>query len=221
MRTIQVLISTLLAVALISCGGSKQKSSVTTDSTKSSVSQPTANAEPVSGSVKKYPIKSGIVTFDMDMMSIKQKTILYFDDYGVKEAEEKYDGDAVKEMDLCDGKTRYTIMYAKKTAYSSGDCYRGTAYKFDWNEISKADKQYKVKKLANVNIAGKDCESYSMNSGDYPTVFAGWQNVLLYQETKTKYGTIIKKAVKVEGDASIPAEKFKIPEGFTVKASGM
>lgn len=215
MKTIQMVLSTSLVLALISCGGKGGKNVSSSDSSAVAASKPSVNAEQ-SVAIKKYPIKSAIITFENDMLGIKQKSVLYFDDYGVKEAEERYEGDAVKETNLCDGKARYTIMYAKKTVYTMGECYRGIAYKFDWNEISKADKEYKVKKGSNMNVAGKDCESYSMNSGEYPTVFAGWQNVLLYQETKSKYGTIIKKAVKVEENASVPAEKFKTPDGYTI-----
>ena len=216
MKTINVILGISLVFALISCGGSKQKSVASADSTKGSPSQSTANAEPVPSSVKKYPVKSAIVTFESDMMGIKVKTVLYFDDYGIKETEETFEGDKLKEADMCDGKMRYGINYEKKTAFTKGTAIRGIAYKFDWDEISKADQKYKVKKLANVTIAGKDCESYSLNYGDYPTVFAGWNNILLYQETKSKYGTIVKKTVKLEENATVPADKFVVPQGFSV-----
>jgi hypothetical protein len=220
MRTTQILLSVWLTIAFISCGSKGNKSTPSTDS----VNAPTASSTTVSEQptvVKKYPIKSGIVTFENDMLGIKQKKVLYFDDYGIKEAEEIYEGENVKEVSLCDGKKRYTINFAQKTAYSTGDCYRGIAYKFDWDEISKADKEYKVKKLANVTVAGKDCQSYSLSSGNFPTVFAGWNNICLYQETKSQYGTVIMKAVKVEENASVPAEKLQVPAGFTVKNSGL
>jgi hypothetical protein len=46
---------------------------------------------------KKYDIKSGIITFETTMemagMNIKTKTILYFDDYGIKECQEEYKTD--------------------------------------------------------------------------------------------------------------------------------
>ena len=110
-------------------------------------------------------------------------------------------------------------MYKQKIAYDAGECYRGVAYKFDWDEISKADKEYNVKKLPNRNIAGKECESYTLQSGNFPTVFAGWNNILLYQETKSKFGTVILKATKVEIDVAVPAEKLAVPTGFEVKKS--
>jgi hypothetical protein len=212
MKTFQFLTSIVLASMLISCGGQTSNSGAANDST-SVASQEQAAAAP---SIKKYPIKSGIITFDNDLMGIKQKSVLYFDDYGMKEADEKYDGDAVKEITICDGQKRYTANFASKVAYEAGDCYRGIAYRFDWDEISKADQQYKVKKGANMTIAGKDCESYSMEGTDYPSTFAGWNNICLYQETRSKFGTATIKAVKVE-EVDVPAEKFQVPAGFELK----
>lgn len=213
MKTFQFLTSIVLASMLISCGGKTSNPSTSNDSASVASQEQATAAAP---SIKKYPIKSGIITFDNDMMGIIQKSVLYFDDYGMKEADEKYDGNAVKEVAICDGKKRYTANFETKTAYEIGDCYRGIAYKFDWDEISKADQKYKVKKGPNMTIAGKDCESYSMEATEYPSTFAGWNNICLYQETKSKFGTVTMKAVKVE-EVDVPAEKFQVPAGFEVK----
>jgi len=218
MKKIQTITSIFLASLLVACGSNTAKSDASKDSTAATTTeQPTEEVQAVA--MKKYPIKSGIITFNNDLMGIQQKSVLYFDDYGIKETEERYDGDAIKEMKICDGKKRYTINFAQKTAYDIGECSRGIAYKFDWDEISKADQKYKVKKGANMNIAGKDCESYSMVTSDYPSTFAGWNNICLYQETKSKYGTVTIKATKVEENVDVPAQKFSVPEGFEVKKS--
>lgn len=213
MRTIQFFTSVALASMLISCGGNTSESSASGDSASVS-EQPTTEA--AAFTIKKYPIKSGIITFDNDMLGINQKSVLYFDDYGTKETNETYDNDAVKEMRICDGKKNYTVNFQQKSAYEIGACSRGIAYKFDWDEISKADQKYKVKKGPNMTIAGKDCESYSMEASEYPTTFAGWNNICLYQETKSKFGTVTMKAVKVE-EVDVPAEKFQVPAGFEIK----
>lgn len=176
---------------------------------------------PVAAPIKKYQIKSGIVTFFNEGMGMKTKTVLYFDDYGMKEAEEKYEEDAIKETTLCDGKYRYIIIHADKTAYESGECFRGVAYKFDWAEIERAPDQYKGKKMPNVSIAGKDCESFSIQSGKSPIVYAGWNNICLLIDQETSYGKITYKAVSIEENAAIPAGKLTIPEGYAVKKSPM
>jgi hypothetical protein len=210
MKNAYQLVAAILTFLVVSCTSNPKQE---TDSGNEEVAETT----PVVSAIKKYQVKSGIITFDNDMMGINQKSVLYFDDYGMKEAEERYDGENVKETNFCDGKNRYILIHKEKTAYTSGNCYRGTAYKFDWEEISKSDPKYKVKKLGNKSVAGKDCESYSMESGDYPTVFAGWNNVCLFMETQSKFGTVIMKAVKVEENANVPAGKFQVPEGYEVK----
>jgi len=217
MKTIKILACLSIAAVVVSCGKNSKSTQTSVDSLTSVVENATEVAASEVSAVKKYPVKSGIITFDNDMMGMQQKSVLYFDDFGMKEAEEKYDGENIKETTLCDGTKRYTIIHKEKAAYDAGNCYRGVAYKFDWDEISKADKEYKVKKQPNRTVAGIDCESYSMESGKFPTIFAGWKNILLYQETKTQYGTVILKAVKVETDIAIPEGKLSVPAGYEVK----
>lgn len=214
MKTIQFLIFIISAFMLISCGGGNKTNTLSSDSTAVATQTP---SDVKTATVKKYPIKSAIVTFDNDRMGTKQKTILYFDDYGAKEVIEKYEGNTVSETDLCDGQTRYKVIFEKKKAFSSGICNRGVAYKFNWKEASLGDKKYKPTKLGNRDVAGKDCEAFSLETESGTTIYAGWNNICLYLEIKSQYGAITMKAVKIEDNVAIPAEKFKVPTGFEVK----
>jgi len=169
----------------------------------------------------KYGIKSGIVTFEIDMMGmIKQKQVLYFDDYGLKEAEESYEGDEVKLINLCDGKEMYSLHLDQKTAYSNGSCARGVAYRFAWDEIAKEDQNTKAKRLPNMTVAGKDCESYSYDLGSSVAIYAGWQNINLYLKTTTQAGDVVQKAIKIEENVDIPASKFQVPSDYQIKQAG-
>lgn len=208
----------LFCSAIISCSGNKKQNDTTTlEQAESTASEATAEVP----AIKKYQIKSGIVTFYNEGMGIKSKVVLYFDDYGMKEAEEKYDGETIKDATLCDGKNRYTIVYKEKAAYESGECFRGVAYKFDWSEIERVPEQYKGKKLPNVTIAGKDCESYSIQSGKSPIVYAGWNNICMMIDQESSFGKITYKAVSVEENATIPEGKLNIPAGFAIKKSNI
>lgn len=206
----------LLCLAIISCTGNKKQNDTTTQKQAESTASETTAEVPA---IKKYQIKSGIVTFYNEGMGIKSKVVLYFDDYGMKEAEEKYDGETIKDATLCDGKNRYTIVYKEKAAYESGECFRGVAYKFDWSEVERAPDQYKGKKLPNVTIAGKDCESFSIQSGKSPIVYAGWNNICMMIDQESSFGKITYKAVSIEENATIPEGKLTIPDGFAVKKS--
>lgn len=184
---------------------------------ENSSAEPVADATPAETyQIKKYQIKSGIVTFDTKIAGMSGKTILYFDNFGSSELEEKYMGDKLIGGTLCDGANLYSINYDNNTARKTSVCSRGVALKVDWNEISDADKKDKAIKLPNVTVAGKDCESYSYTAAGVTSVFAGWNNICVMQEQDNQYGGTYIKAVSIEENAVIPAEKFAVPAGFIV-----
>jgi hypothetical protein len=174
------------------------------------------------GQSNKYGIKSAIITFeqvaDVGGMKLSNKVMVYFDDYGLRECRETYDGDRIKEAFFSDGKNLYLVIPAEKAAYDRGTAYRGTEYRFDWNEISQKDKDaHKAKKLANTTIAGKDCESFQLDTQYGTAVFAGWKNITFLTSTSSKSMKSAVKAKKFEENVNVPAEKFKIPAGYAVK----
>ena len=178
-----------------------------------------------SAQTKKYDIKSGILTFETTMkmsgMEIKTKSIVYFDDYGTKECKETYDDDGtVKEWFLCDGSDLYAVFFEKKEAYKRGKAYsgRGTEMRFDWNAISEKDKKSgKYKKASNVTVAGKNCETFELDDESGKTRFGGWNHITLFVDQTSGDMKTMTKAVKIEENAKVPAEKFKIPAGFALK----
>ncbi|MGD0341692.1 MAG: hypothetical protein ABSA76_08310 [Bacteroidales bacterium] len=207
-----------LVFFFVSCGNAGSKKGSAAGPPKTTVETPATNSSAPVSAVKKYGIKSGIVTFESAGMGIKFKVVLYFDDFGSKEAEEKYDIDNnVSEKTLCDGTNRYNLIYKTKTAVKRGSCSNGTAYRFDWNEVSQAGPEYKAQKLANVTIAGKDCESFSMVSSGSTITYAGWNNICMLIDQNTQFGKLTYKAVSIEENATIPADKFKVPADFQVK----
>jgi len=176
--------------------------------------------------IKKYDIKSGVVTFEITMhigqMNITQKAVVSFDDYGMKECKDLYNGDNLKESYFSDGKELYSVQYAKKIAYDRGKAYSGTEKRYDWNDISDKDKKDGVaRKIPNMNVAGKSCEAFETGPANGKTTYAGWSHILLYLDSvgSTSQSTI--KAVKIEENVNVSPDKFKVPAGFEVKASMM
>jgi hypothetical protein len=209
MKTKLFLISIAIVMVIFSC---KSKPGANTVADENQVAE--------TYSFHKYGIKSGIVTYEIDMMGMKKKQVLYFDDYGLKEAEENYEGEEVKVINLCDGKEMYSIHPSKKTAYSNGSCSRGVAYRFAWDEISKEDQNTKAKMLSNMTVAGKDCESYSYDMGSSVAVYAGWQNINLYLKTSSQTVEVVLQAIKIEENVDIPASKFQVPSDYEIKEAG-
>jgi hypothetical protein len=90
--------------------------------------------------VKKYDVKSGIVTYDYIMMvgkwEMKSKFILYFDDYGAKECREAYPNEKLEEILFVDGMDMYSVDVNKKTASKTEESIRSTELmRIDYNEI--------------------------------------------------------------------------------------
>lgn len=173
---------------------------------------------------KKYDVKSGVVTFEttIDLGSTKMTNMstVFFDDYGMKECRESYDDGKLKESFFSDGKTLYLLIHAEKSAYNRGQASRGTEMKFDWNEISANDKKEgKAKQLPAMTVAGKKCDAYELETQYGKTTCAGYKNVTLYMKLASKGMTTVTKAVKFEENASVPADKFKVPAGYAEKKS--
>lgn len=212
-KTVLTTFVVIICLVLLShCGGSGSKGEA-----KSTDGSPATASEAAVPAIHKYGVKSGIVTFESSGFGLTVKKVLYFDDYGAREAEETYDDDgSLKETNLCDGKNMYILIHKDKTAFNRGNCYRGVAYKFDWNEAQQGGAEYKPTKLANQVIAGKDCETFSLEISGSKSVYAGWNNICFMIETPTGNGKVINKAIAFEENANVPDEKLSVPADYKV-----
>ena len=177
------------------------------------------------GMAKKYGIKSGIITFEttmeMSRMKIPGKKMVFFDDYGMKECEETYEGDHLKESFVSDGKERFKLFHANKTVYKVGTASNGIAMPFNWDEVSQKDKDAGIAKQGGkVTVAGKDCETFTYvteTAGTATTTkYAGWNHILLSMELSTAEMKSSQIVVKFEENAVVAAEKFRAPAGYKV-----
>ena len=171
---------------------------------------------------KKYDIKSGIITFEtaieMGTMKMKNKTMVYFDDYGMKECHESFNGEKLQNSLFSDGQMKYLLLHDQKTVETRGKESRGTEYRFEWTEIPENDRTSgNAKKLPNVTVAGKNCESYMVGSSTDKTVYAGWGHVCLMIDISNSTMRSLTKAVKFEENAKVPPEKFAVPAGYKMR----
>jgi len=171
--------------------------------------------------IKKYDIKSGVITYEsLNSFGMKMKIVVSFDDYGMKECRDTYLGDKLKESFFSDGKNLYRVNHMEKTGYNTGPAYRGTELRVEWTEFgTEADrKSGKYKKLPPRKIAGKNCEMFEYNDGKGTiTQYGGWNKILLYMDVKMKDIETIQRALKVEENVKVPAEKFSVPKGYKVE----
>jgi hypothetical protein len=186
------------------------------------------------GSDQIFGEKSGIVTYKpMEMMGVKVTQTLYFDDFGKKSMREtvvegNMQGMEMRQhtIDIMDG----SIMYHYEIENISGGVNRATkdAYKapltpemIEQMNVGNFSEQFKAKlgykDEGKETVAGIEGLKYSMaldsaNPGNRITG-VHYKNIPL----KVSMGEMEMLAEKVELNVKIPAEKFKVPEGYTIK----
>ena len=200
------------AFLLMACGNNNSTDTVNQEEENIAISNNEAPA------IKKYPIKNATIHFESQMkganFDLVGKSIVYFDDYGLKERKDTYDEDGMlKESFLSDGKTLYLLIHKNKAAYNRGNASRGTEMKFDWDEIPSDKKSSgEAIKGPNENILGKDCEVYFYNGNK----FAGWKNICLLTEVESSGVSNKVIAIKIQ-EEPVSAELFTVPSDYTVQ----
>lgn len=175
--------------------------------------------KPIPVEERKYGIREGIVTYENIMkthsVDIRFKTVVYFDDYGLKERKDIYTGDTqLDESLMSDGKSVYKINHKLKTIFKLRDAYRGTEPKFGWDNVSAEDKESgKVQKDADTVIAGLTCRAYHIETNQVRADYAGWENILMYSEISSPGGKSLAVAVKVDTGYTDDS-KFLLPKGY-------
>ena len=170
---------------------------------------------------KKYDVRSGVIAFSTSMntltVNVTYKTVLSFDNYGMRERRDTYEGDVLTETFLCDGFNNYNISHTHKKIVRTGKAYRGTESRFGWDEIKKEDiKSGRVIKEAPQIIANKKCQVYSIMTGVASVTYGGWKHIILLNEVESPGGKSLSKAVKVEL-YNVDPETFKLPKGYAAK----
>jgi len=180
-----------------------------------------------------YGEKSGIITYKpMDMMGVKVTQTLYFDDYGKQEMRETMvEGNMMgmdmrqHTIDIRDG----NVVYHYELENVSGGQDRATknAYKstlspemFEQMNVASLSAELKTKlnykDEGKETVAGTEGVKYSIapDSANLENRITGvhFKNIPI----KISMGQMEIIAEKIDFGAKIPAEKFKVPEGFTI-----
>ncbi|HOW31310.1 MAG TPA: hypothetical protein PLP88_07075 [Bacteroidales bacterium] len=177
--------------------------------------------------------KSGMVVYKpFDMMGVKMSQTLYFDDYGQKEMREtviegNMMGTAMKQhsIDIREGNISY--HYDLENNMGQGDATSKEVYKAtltdavmeQMNFASLSDKWKKTldyKEEGEETVAGFKGIKYSIAPDSLNPanrlIGVHYKNIPL----KIVMGQLEMVADKAEFGVKVPAEKFKLPEGYTV-----
>lgn len=168
----------------------------------------------------KYEIKSGVVKKVSNVMGQKVESILYFDDYGKMEAVETTVNVAGTEKNmrtLDEGNSIASIDLDAKTVQRMEK-----PDKLD-NFLTLTDEQkekYKYQELGEETFLDRPCKKVSLELTEMGQTFQAtlwlWKGIPLKTETQVGGMTVVEEAVEVQENVEVPAEKFTVPEGFTV-----
>lgn len=168
----------------------------------------------------KYEIKSGIIKKVSNVMGQKVESTLYFDDYGKIEAVETTVNVAGTEKNmrtLDEGNSIASIDLDAKTVQRMEKPDKLN------NFLTLTDEQkekYKYQELGEETFLDRPCKKISLELTEMGQTFQGtlwlWKGIPLKTETQVGGATVVEEAVEVQENVEIPAEKFTVPEGFTV-----
>jgi len=222
---LNVIFLIIVVVVFVGCGNNND--SKTDDQLKETTGMSSEEIEQQAATekaFKKYPIRSGMVTFKRGGIIGSNKIIVYFSDYGVKERNEVFGEDGmISEITMSDGVNMYKFTkesLVEKTTYVMGPGLHGTEMQFIIDPFKNSEKRkakYEYQQLGNMNIIGKDCEAYCVKSGGGKTTFAGWEGILLYSKVEISMGTMETVAVDFVENADVDPNLFKIPADYKIE----
>ena len=180
-------------------------------------------------------MQSGIVTYEpLVIMGIKSASTLYFDDYGRREARESVTDSNImgmksheKKVDITDGD--YMISYEAEKIVNGKDETSKVATKTDLRKFKEmamkmgAEIGEQMKKDLDYReegtevIAGVTGTKYSISLNKEKKEQRVYGVLYKKISLKSQMGGIIIKAAKIEENASVPAAKFEVPAGYTIK----
>ena len=174
---------------------------------------------------KRYGIKSGVVEYE-STGSVTGSTILYFDDWGYKEA--KFEKTEMKMMGISVKENKVTIIDGEWTYNINLDQNTGTKIKTplieqivensgnedltDFGEQLMKNMGGKI--TGKESVLGKQCDIWEIkNLGSKIYV---WNWVPLKSDVNFMGQKITQIVSKFDENAEIPSEKLKIPSGVTI-----
>lgn len=172
---------------------------------------------------KRYSVKSGILTMEMDMMGQTITQTTYFDDYGAKQATlSDFRGRNSRNITV-DGQT-IMIDDEARTAVRMPGRERGPmggGPQIDFSNLDeKTIKKNKIKEVGQEEVIGKLCTVYSyrvMMMGRVMNAKAWvYKGITLKTSMKTDFGEMGNNAVKLEEDVEIDPAMFTVPEGVEI-----
>lgn len=207
-----VMAMAFIAFILVSCGGKENKTTDSTDSTKTEEQVTSGNPDQI------YGVEKGMVEYKMVTMGMPTTMTMYWDNYGKKSYTQST-------MDMMGMKTTTYMLNDGEFVYSwDGTTKEGTKVKvvesdnLNYNSMSKdmMDK-YHMTKEASQEIQGKMCDVYKMEFEGTKSKTWVWKGIAIKSETTAMGMTVTTEMTKMEEGASAPDGAFEVPKGIKFK----
>ena len=170
----------------------------------------------------KYEIKSAIIKKKMVMMDRESESVTYVDDYGKKESTEmtlNFDGNESRIRTINDGTSSVSVNLDTKEGFR-GRGMRGAQINY-LQLTPEVKERYKIKETGEEEFLGKACKKYSfeVTMGEWTMQVKTWvwKGIALKSETSNDRGTWSETATSIQENVAVPADKFTIPEGTTIR----
>lgn len=202
---------TILSFSLLSCGDN--------------ASEDGADGNSKTLKERRYSIRSAIVEYDISGSQEGSKTI-YFDDWGMRQAEESNTTITVGEfsktanlLSITVGEWQYTINQDTKTGTKSKSQLLEIKEELEGQKyFGELGEQMLIKmggqKIGEERFMDKDCVVYNFKNLRMKAWYWNW--ILLKSETSSGPVNITVTARSLKENVSIPKEVFAVPEGVTL-----
>lgn len=162
-----------------------------------------------SATQKRYGMERGVITYSFTKGNQKGTVVRTFDKYGQLERQaSKVSGSSTTNVTIYRGSKGYQLDEKTKKVKQSKYA------PINFLNISDADlKKHKLTKKGTATVAGKQCTVYQSST----TTYYVWNGITLKKIVNSKNGKSVSEATKIEQPASIDENKFKVPQGYSVK----
>ena len=163
---------------------------------------------------KRFGIKSGEFTVEMDMMGQKILSTTYFDDYGAKQLSKTKMEMMGMSMDMGTlqlGGKSYMINYGEKTVQEM-PAQESVNY---MNLTDEVIKKYKIQELGKETVGGKECTKYSLETsqmGQTAKTTAWVWNGIPVKSVIDAGGMGLTQTVKDIKEGPVDASLFEVPK---------
>ena len=179
---------------------------------------------------KRYGLESGIVEFRVEANMMKTSETIYFDRWGLRETKQRRTeinvgsiSQTQNAMEFLDGETTVNVdLDNKRGTRIKNNLLTTIADRTSSKNMEEASEKFLKamggKKIGEEAVLGKTCQVWDIQSLKAKNWV--WKNIALKAESGLGGMTTTITAVRVEENAKIPVEKFKIPDGIPITESG-